>query len=158
MLWWGSWVSKGPAELRLDDNALDNLAISSQEVLAKFQHRVAYAPVIDDDVVAWSTAALSLLSRPQSCSLSSSVILREYVLSNADSKCEWIVGTDDKAERVERMARLLVSSPWVVVDVNMAHKHLATLYPTGDKGAQSAEVSMHVMSFLKISQTNENKL
>lgn len=56
----------------------------------------------------------------------SNAIIREYLLKNMDSK-KYCSITDP---RIHWIHGLLSKIPWTIVDVNLAHKHLATLFPS----------------------------
>lgn len=144
----GSYLH-GISELFLDDDVLENLTIASNPILKKFTHRVAYAPLIDDNIVPWCTSALSVSSRESqtTCHYKQGVIKREYTMNQTYDTCAWIKETDPNSHRVIQMAKLLHESPWIIVDVDLSHKHLATLYP---QGYQSREVASHVLKWLEI--------
>merc|ERR1719221_1561982 len=65
------------------------------EALAAFTVRVAYAPILDDGVVAWSTAALTGQG-PQAVTDGSGVILNERTIGTDTSAEVWI-GAEDTA-------------------------------------------------------------
>jgi len=154
-------ITNSTRDLHLHNNELENLAKSSSDILGNFTHRVAYAPLINDGIVPWCTSALSLssLSSRSLFQSSSSVLvpnpnpnpmIREYKSSPSSDKCDWIDETDPNLVKVVQMAKLLQGSPWTIVDVNMPHKHLATLYLTGPQASQSQEVASHVLKWFKI--------
>ena len=89
--------------------------------------RVAFAPLEDDGIVSWSTAAITGVLVPE-------LETREREVDSSSAQ-DWI-GTDtyfkdDSLAGVMRDAAIsVVSLGWTIVDVAMTHKQLATLYPS----------------------------
>ncbi|GMI28428.1 hypothetical protein TeGR_g12031, partial [Tetraparma gracilis] len=121
---------KGPSELLLSSPALPSLASGGGGALRRFRRRVAYAPLRDDGTVAYRTAALSLAAAVPPAA--GGTIARAGPPDPREALA-W-PGMDPargKSLVIARMRRDLVEgAPWTVVDVDMRHNQLATLYPT----------------------------
>lgn len=139
------------------------------ESLERFRVRIAIAPLLDDGVVAYSTAAMT--GRPTGDATAPPGVLQYIVaerhVSAATSRSDPIAAhlasksTEEwtgeggssyfagrsKARLLTEALHGLLACGWRVVDVRMAHKHLATLYPNSE-GAE--EVATYVAGCLAV--------
>jgi hypothetical protein len=164
--WFAGMLGQGVRELLLEDATLLGLSNTGRIALGRFSYRVAYAPLQDDGVVAFESAALSLQQRP-SCLVNTPLLLPAVTVEWApDAKqhtlCAWLPGEDAKAVMVSQIREALVSSgtPWIVLGVNLTHAQLATLYPTRkgsrkDRNTNSFTVAEDVLTHVLCASVNE---
>jgi len=127
------WIPSG-RELTLDDSPnfqdclLWNLSGPGfTESLSRFQHRVSYAPIEDDGIVSYPTSAFAL--SPDK-TVDQGVIrkIRE-IDSRTQFDSPWFQG-DVACQTLIHMRDHLASLKWTLIDVQLDHRKLATLYPS----------------------------
>lgn len=143
------------ADLDFRSDALSSmceLGSPCMDALAAFAVRVAFAPIPNDGIVAWSTAALTGRSPPEVVEESyfaerrsfafdpPDIIVAEHSIGAQAEVEEWI-GAEEEAyfvserpeqsqrQRMWESLRNLHTVPWQIVEVNLPHKELATIYP-----------------------------
>ena len=80
--WLGAWWWVGPNEVALQNRTLVDLALDGQAVMNAFHLRVAYAPIFNDGVVPYETAAMALISQePADEAVPNTVILGTRTVS-----------------------------------------------------------------------------
>lgn len=163
--WMLSWIQTGK-ELLLEDHRNATHCILSRlscedkfmAALKRFKVRLSYAPLQDDGIVAYPASAMrpdrkSYVSRLAAAEESKGVIVSESGLEIAAEKKEgedeYFTG-DAKAGEIRSMCRRLAGVGWKVVDVDLKHSRLATLYPSTEtrENTYSLEVMDHMINVL----------
>merc|ERR1712224_1043093 len=99
---------------------------------------MGYAPMVNDGIVAYPSAALSTCCMPPQ-SASEDVLSKEHVIDGAEAASSWCdpqlgsfldADTPQVAQKVREAAlALLKAGTWTIVDVQMNQRDMAGLYP-----------------------------
>lgn len=146
-MWFGRRLTQSCSDLMWDSDVLSELASGScLRALQAFDYRIAYAPVEDDGIVAYSSAALTphLVAKVSSREtlVPPLVDVHRIVVEDSISWCgpeseSFIPSEDAEARAKVRNAAvaLLSVGPWTIVDVGMNHREIAGLYPNVQDGS-----------------------
>eukprot|EP01062_Namystynia_karyoxenos_P084250 TRINITY_DN9871_c0_g1_i1.p1 TRINITY_DN9871_c0_g1~~TRINITY_DN9871_c0_g1_i1.p1 ORF type:complete len:352 (+),score=110.08 TRINITY_DN9871_c0_g1_i1:81-1058(+) len=121
--------------------------------LLRFSRRVAYAPLRDDGVVPYPTAAMcpAAPSPAAAPAAAPAVVAAEgstsAELSAAELERAFWAADREAGPQIEAAMRALRGMGWEVVDVDLPHKELATLYPSRHG---SSEVADHLCRCLGV--------
>lgn len=144
----GRAVSATVADLMWDTSALHDLSSGpSLQALGRFGTRCAYAPTIDDGIVAYPSAAITpRLAVPVSGG-ALQALGKVHIIDGAAAAEAWcgppgegFAAAEGEASAVpvstrEAALALLQAGSWEIVDVDATHKDVATLYPVTRAGA-----------------------
>lgn len=145
----GQAVSSTVADLMWDNSTLRDLAAGPWlAALRGFASRHAYAPTVDDGIVAYPSAAITpRAAKPELAVVGGPLGARRVIDSNAAAEA-WCgeeaasfaagTGTGAAAAVRETAMAVLCAGRWEVVDVGATHKDVATLYPASRSGAPNA--------------------
>lgn len=152
--WWGGVARYAAAYTRIGNDLLWNTPVLATwtspdhcSAIGSFRMAVAYAPLVDDNIVEFSSASI----------LSSLEAINE---SDRDEEVVWeltgtateLVSAPDREVRAAEALR--AAAPWRFFAVRSSHKRIATLYPeptsygVTDTGVASSVVS-HLLALLE---------
>lgn len=149
----GRVLSQTVSDLMWDSNCLVDLAAGPfLAALGGFGSRVAYAPLIDDGIVAYASAALSPRARIP-VSVGAAELGESRAVGGTTAAVEWcgletegFATSDAEVARAVRTAAcaLLAAGQWVVIDVGVTHRELATLHPTHRNSGEPNRIALVV--------------